>query len=225
MISRRQFCKAVGASVVLASVKQSALAVPIQQPAVRRVAVMIESSGLSPDDGHRVIEVGAVELIGQSLTGRSFHVFLDPERDICPGAESVHGLSRDYLTGKPKFAEVAESLVAFVSNAEVLTHRAAFHIAFLDSEFGRIGMLPLSVTCTGITETLAMAKRRFTGRKNDLDSLCKRLKIERGLLCIPEQSALADATLVAHAFLSLSEMDRNRIPISSARAMKGSTEQ
>lgn len=207
MISRRQFCRAAGASVVLAGVGQTALAHLIAQPDVRRVAVRVESSGLSPDDGHRVIEIGAVEMLNQSLTGRSFHVFLDPERGICPGAESVHGLSREFLTGKPRFAEISENFVAFVGNAYVITHGAAFHITFLDAELKRIGMRPLSALCNGVTDTLSMARRRFTGQKNNLASLSKRLKIERGTgtLCAPEQLALAEATLVAYAFLLLSE--------------------
>lgn len=167
----------------------------------RQIVLDTETTGLAPEEGHRIVEIGLVELQGRNRTGRSFHTYLDPERDIDPGAEKVHGLSRERLTGEPKFASVLERLLAFVSGAEVLIHNAPFDIGFLDAEMARLGCEPFSTHCAAVIDTLAMARDMRPGQRNSLDALCTHFGVSNEHRTL--HGALLDAELLAEVYLQM----------------------
>src|SRR5690606_22244033 len=168
---------------------------------IRQIVLDTETTGLAPEEGHRIVEIGLVELQGRRRTGRNFHTYLDPERDIDPGAEQVHGLSRERLTGEPKFAEIVDRLVAFVSGAEVLIHNAPFDIGFLDAEMARLGREPFSSHCAAVIDTLAMARDRRPGQRNSLDALCNHFEVSNEHRTL--HGALLDAELLAEVYLRM----------------------
>lgn len=168
---------------------------------IRQIVLDTETTGLAPEEGHRIVEIGLVELQGRRRTGRNFHTYLDPERDIDPGAEQVHGLSRERLAGEPKFAEIADRLVAFVSGAEVLIHNAPFDIGFLDAEMARLGREPFSSHCAAVTDTLAMARELRPGQRNSLDVLCGVFGVSNEHRTL--HGALLDAELLAEVYLRM----------------------
>lgn len=200
---RRDFIK--GASALFAgrslqtSQLISAVAIfnAVQPAGVRQITLMVESSGLGPDD--RVVEVGAVELIDRTITGRHFHVYLDPECNICPGAETIHGLNSAFLDGKLPFAAIAESLLAFVGSAQIITHSMPFHIGFLKAELARTATHSDVAITNGVVDTLRLARQAFPGQRNDLDSLVDRLNIDHTRIRQPR-----NAMLVAEAYLAMS---------------------
>ena len=149
----------------------------VESCSVRRVVLDTETTGLSPEDGHRIVEIGAVELMGGSPTGRVFHTYIDPERDIDPGAQVVHGLSRDFLMQQPRFGEIARAMLDFISGAELVIHNAAFDVTFINSELSRLGLQTLDRFCLRIVDTLRLARARHPGQKNSLDALCRRYDI------------------------------------------------
>lgn len=167
---------------------------------VRQIVLDTETTGLEPELGHRIIEIGAVEIVGRRLTGRHFHEYVNPERDIDEGAVEVHGLTREFLSDKPRFAEVSGALVDFVRDAEVVIHNAPFDVAFLDHEFGKLADPPgrLADFCE-ITDSLVVARRRHPGQKNSLDALCRRYGIDNSERDL--HGALLDAELLADVFL------------------------
>ncbi|MBV9994026.1 MAG: DNA polymerase III subunit epsilon [Caulobacteraceae bacterium] len=167
----------------------------------REIVLDTETTGLDHRDGHRLIELACVELEDQIPTGRSFHRYIDPERDIEAGAERVHGLSVSFLRGKPKFAdaEVVEAFLDFVADAAIVAHNAAFDRAFLNAELERAGKALLADHRW--VDTLALAQARFPGMYNSLDALCKRFKIS--LVEREKHGALIDAKLLAHVYLEL----------------------
>jgi len=144
---------------------------------VRRVILYTETTGLSAEAGHRVIEIGCVELIDRRPSGRTLHLYLNPERDIDAGALAVHGLSRERLRDEPVFAQIAERLVDFVAGAEVLIHNAPFDIGFLDAELSRLGMRTFREWTASVVDTLALARQMHPGRRNSLYALCERYGI------------------------------------------------
>jgi len=168
---------------------------------LRQIVLDTETTGLSPEEGHRIVEIGLVELQGRRRTGRTFHTYLDPERDIDPGAEQVHGLSRERLTGEPKFAEIADRLVAFVAGAEVLIHNAPFDIGFLDAEMTRLDRKPFGSHCTAVVDTLSMARDRRPGQRNSLDALCNFFEVSNEHRTL--HGALLDAELLAEVYLRM----------------------
>jgi DNA polymerase-3 subunit epsilon len=167
---------------------------------VRQIVLDTETTGLEPELGHRIIEIGAVEIVGRRLTGRHFHEYVDPERDIDEGAVEVHGLTREFLSDKPRFAEVAAAFVDFVRGAEVVIHNAPFDAAFLDHEFAMLDQSPgkLADLCE-ITDSLVVARRRHPGQKNSLDALCRRYAVDNSERDL--HGALLDAELLADVFL------------------------
>jgi DNA polymerase-3 subunit epsilon len=167
----------------------------------RQIVLDTETTGLYPEEGHRIVEIGLVELQGRRRTGRTFHTYLDPERDIDPGAEQVHGLSRERLTGEPKFAEIVDRLVSFVSGAEVLIHNAPFDIGFLDAEMARLGREPFSSCCAAVIDTLAMARDQRPGQRNSLDALCSHFGVSNEHRTL--HGALLDAELLAEVYLRM----------------------
>lgn len=142
---------------------------------MRQVVLDTETTGLEPELGHRVIEIGAVEILGRRRTGRHFHQYLNPEREIDEGAVEVHGLTSDFLADKPRFADVADGFLEFVRGAEVVIHNAPFDVAFLDAELARLAEPagPFAGLCE-VTDSLQLARRMHPGQKNSLDALCRR---------------------------------------------------
>lgn len=169
---------------------------------MRQIVLDTETTGLEVDQGHRVIEIGCVELINRQLTGRRFHHYLDPERAIDAGAESVHGISAADLAGKPKFAHIAAELLEFLGTADLIIHNAAFDLGFLNRELelAEIGQLPLQQG-RDIIDTLLMARALHPGQKNNLDALCKRHGVDNDHREL--HGALLDAELLASVYLAM----------------------
>ena len=166
----------------------------------RQIVLDTETTGLDPALGHRVIEIGAVEILNRRITGASFHVYLNPDRDSDPGALQVHGLTREFLADKPRFAAVAEAFLAFVRDAEVLIHNAPFDVGFLDSELARVGAPRLRAHCE-VRDTLKLAKELHPGQKNNLDALCRRYAVDNSGRAL--HGALLDAQLLAEVYLAM----------------------
>jgi DNA polymerase-3 subunit epsilon len=169
---------------------------------MRQVVLDTETTGLEPEAGHRIIEVGAVEIVGRRLTGRHFHQYLNPDRAIDEGAQAVHGLTAEFLADKPRFADIAEPLQAFLSGAEVIIHNAPFDVGFLDAEWRRLAQGPENTaSLCEITDSLILARRLHPGQKNSLDALCRRYDIDNTERTL--HGALLDAELLADVFLAM----------------------
>jgi DNA polymerase-3 subunit epsilon len=168
----------------------------------RKVVLDTETTGLEVESGHRVIEIGCVELIDRRPSGREFHCYLNPERAIDAGAVAVHGITDDFLRDKPRFAEIAEEFVAFIDGAELLIHNAAFDTAFLDGELKRAGATFGRVADrASVVDTLALARQKYPGQKNTLDALCKRLGVDNSRREV--HGALLDAHLLADVWVAM----------------------
>lgn len=167
----------------------------------RLVFLDTETTGLDPRLGHRIIEVAAVEAMGRELTGNQLHHYLDPEREIDAGATAVHGFSWDDLRGKPKFASIADELLAFMSGARVVIHNASFDISFIDQELARLRQAPVSKREIVVTDSLFLAREKFPGKRNSLDALCDRLGVDNSHRNL--HGALLDARLLAEVFFAL----------------------
>jgi DNA polymerase-3 subunit epsilon len=170
---------------------------------MRQIVLDTETTGLEPELGHRIIEIGCVELVNRRPTGRTFHKYLNPEREIDEGAAAVHGISRAELEGKPKFAEVAEELVGFIDGAELVIHNAAFDVAFLDAELVRLQgqQQRLIAKLCRVLDTLALARSMHPGQRNNLDALCKRYSIDNSRREL--HGALLDARILADVYLAM----------------------
>lgn len=168
---------------------------------MRQIFIDTETTGLEPRLGHRIIEVAAVEMLGRRLTGRRFHYYLNPEREIESGALQVHGLTTEFLQDKPKFSHVVHELLEFIDSAELIMHNAAFDVAFLDHELGLAKLRPLCECCHSVTDTLKMAKELYPGKKNNLDALCERYEIDNTRRTL--HGALLDAELLAEVYLAM----------------------
>ncbi|HMS04990.1 MAG TPA: DNA polymerase III subunit epsilon [Burkholderiaceae bacterium] len=169
--------------------------------ALRQVILDTETTGLSAENGDRVVEIGCVELVGRRLTGRNLHFYLNPERDSHEEALRVHGLTSEFLADKPKFAQIAAELSAYLDGAEIIIHNAAFDVGFLDKEFERAGMPPLDQFVETVTDTLRMAKTLYPGKRNSLDALCERLGVDNSGRTL--HGALLDAELLADVYIAL----------------------
>jgi len=169
---------------------------------MRQVVLDTETTGLEPELNHRVIEIGCVELLHRRPTGRTFHRYLNPEREIDDGALAVHGIARSDLDGQPRFAEIAEELLAFIGGAELVIHNAAFDVAFLDAELARLPGEPrqLAALCQ-VLDTLALARELHPGQRNGLDALCKRYAIDNSAREL--HGALLDARILADVYLAM----------------------
>jgi DNA polymerase-3 subunit epsilon len=170
---------------------------------MRSVVLDTETTGMPVTDGHRIIEIGCVELDGRKLTGRHFHVYLQPDRDIDEGAIAVHGITAEYLAGKPRFREVADEFFEFVKGAQLIIHNAAFDLGFLNNEFALLGQqerADLSEHCT-VLDTLMMARGRHPGQRNSLDALCKRYGVDNSGRDL--HGALLDAEILADVYLNM----------------------
>lgn len=168
---------------------------------MRQIILDTETTGLEPSQGHRVIEFAGLEMVDRKLTGRHLHLYFNPERDIDADAERVHGLSRDFLSDKPRFASTGPEVVNFMRGAELIIHNAPFDIGFLNAEFERIGVEPVSSLCPSVIDTLVMARDQFPGKRNNLDALCDRFDINRSNRTL--HGALIDCELLAEVYLSM----------------------
>ena len=168
----------------------------------RQVVLDTETTGLSWERGNRVVEIGCVELVQRRPTGRHFQRYLNPDREIEPGAQEVTGLTLEFLADKPRFGEVVEEFLAFIDGAELIIHNAAFDVGFLDNELTLLnaGHARLRERC-GVLDTLELARQRFPGQRNSLDALCKRLGVDNTQRTL--HGALLDAQLLAEAYLHL----------------------
>lgn len=170
---------------------------------MRNVVLDTETTGMPVTDGHRIIEIGCVELIGRRLTGRHFHVYLQPDREIDEGAIAVHGITNEFLQDKPRFKEVAEEFFEFIRGAQLIIHNAAFDVGFINNEFALLGQqdrADLGEHCS-ILDTLLMARERHPGQRNNLDALCKRYGVDNSGRDL--HGALLDAEILADVYLTM----------------------
>jgi len=167
---------------------------------VRQIVLDTETTGLSPKEGHRIIEVGCLEMVDRRLTGNNLHFYINPERDIEKGAAEVHGITSEFLVGKPIFSEIAKELAVFLKGAELIIHNAPFDMGFLDYEFKRLadGSPPISAICS-VVDSLVIARRKHPGQKNNLDALCRRYHVDNSNRDL--HGALLDAELLAQVYL------------------------
>lgn len=168
---------------------------------MRQIVLDTETTGLSAESGDRIIEIGCVELVARKLTGNNRHYYLNPERDSHEDALKVHGISNEFLRDKPKFAAVADELLDYLAGAEVIIHNAAFDVGFLNKELELLGRAPLMQVVGKVTDTLAMAKEMFPGKRNSLDALCDRLGVDNSSRTL--HGALLDAELLADVYINL----------------------
>jgi DNA polymerase-3 subunit epsilon len=168
---------------------------------MRQLLLDTETTGLDPKQGHRIIEIAAVEVVNRRLTGRHLHYRLDPERDIDAAATEVHGMTRDDLRGQPRFADVAGEFLDFARGAEWIIHNAPFDVAFFDAEFDLCGLPRCAAVYERLTDTLALARETFPGKRNNLDALCESF----GISIAPRKlhGALLDAQLLAEVYLAM----------------------
>jgi DNA polymerase-3 subunit epsilon len=170
--------------------------------AARQIVLDTETTGLDPNHGHRIIEIGCVELVNRRATGEYFHHYLNPDREIDAGAMAVHGIKNEFVADKPRFHEVVEEFLAFVQGAELIIHNAAFDVGFLNHELSRWknNTHKLDQYCQ-VTDTLILARRKHPGQKNNLDALCKRYQVNNKHR--DWHGALLDAQLLADVYLAM----------------------
>jgi len=168
---------------------------------VRQIFLDTETTGLYPAQGHRIIEVAAVEVVNRRLTKNHFHFYINPEREIDQGAQEVHGISLEFLQDKPRFADIADDLIAFIADAELIAHNAPFDVGFLNSEFGLLGLKTIEQITAKVTDTLKMAKEMRPGQRNNLDALCKFYGIDNSRRTL--HGALLDAELLADVYMAM----------------------
>ncbi|BDU58522.1 DNA polymerase III subunit epsilon [Limnohabitans sp. MORI2] len=168
---------------------------------MRQIFLDTETTGLSPDNGDRIIEIGCVELLHRKLTGNNLHLYINPERDSHEDALRVHGITTEFLKDKPKFAEIVDQFLEYIEGAEVIIHNAPFDIGFLNKELELQGRKPLANYIEGVTDTLVMAKEMFPGKRNSLDSLCDRLEVDNSGRTL--HGALLDAELLADVYINM----------------------
>ena len=168
---------------------------------MRQIVLDTETTGLEWKTGNRVVEIGCVELLERRPTGRTFHCYLNPDREFEPGAQELTGLTLEFLADKPRFAEVVDVFLAFIDGAELIIHNAAFDVGFLDAELARLaGYGNLLARCT-VEDSLLLARQRFPGQRNSLDALCKRLGVDNSQRQL--HGALLDAQILAEVYLAL----------------------
>jgi DNA polymerase-3 subunit epsilon len=169
---------------------------------MRQIVLDTETTGLEPGLGHRIIEIGCIELVNRRATGRTFHRYLNPEREIDEAALAVHGLSRTELDGQPRFAEIHEELLAFLADAELVMHNAEFDVAFLDAELARLpGEIRRVASVCQVLDSLALAREMHPGQRNSLDALAKRYEVDNSHREL--HGALLDARILADVYLAM----------------------
>ncbi|MCQ4326082.1 DNA polymerase III subunit epsilon [Stutzerimonas stutzeri] len=170
---------------------------------MRSVVLDTETTGMPVTDGHRIIEIGCVEVIGRRLTGRHYHVYLQPDREVDEGAIAVHGITNEFLLDKPRFRDVADEFFEFIKDAQLVIHNAAFDLGFINNEFALLGQqerAEITDHCT-VLDTLLMARERHPGQRNNLDALCKRYGVDNSGRDL--HGALLDAEILADVWLTM----------------------
>lgn len=168
---------------------------------MRQIFLDTETTGLSPEAGDRLVELGCVEMVNRRLTGRNLHFYLNPQRPNSEEAVRVHGLTDAFLADKPLFATIAEEFIAYVQGAQIVIHNAAFDVGFLDAELRRLDRPGIAQCVDGIVDTLAMAREAYPGKANSLDALCRRLEVDNSRRSL--HGALLDAELLAEVYIRM----------------------
>jgi DNA polymerase-3 subunit epsilon len=169
---------------------------------MRQIILDTETTGLEPKQGHRIIEIGCVELINRRKTDKHYHQYINPEREIDEGAYNVHGISNEFLADKPRFKEIAQEFINFIRDSELIIHNAPFDVGFLDAELRKLGIKwgKIEHFCA-VTDTLTMAREKHPGQKNNLDALCKRYEIDNSKRDL--HGALLDAQILLDVYLAM----------------------
>ena len=167
----------------------------------RQIVLDTETTGLEPSQGHRIIEIGCVELIDRRLTGNDFHQYLQPDREIDAGAVEVHGITNEFLADKPRFADVVQDFMDYVQGAELVIHNAPFDVGFINAELKKAGGWNRLESYCSITDTLVMARNKHPGQRNSLDALCGRYDIDNSQR--QKHGALLDAEILAEVYLAM----------------------
>lgn len=165
---------------------------------MRQIVLDTETTGLEPSQGHRIIEIGCVEIIDRKLTGRHFHEYIRPDREIDEEAIEVHGITNEFLADKPEFSQIADDFLAFVDGAELVIHNAPFDIGFIDAELSRLGRGSILDHCS-VLDTLVLAREKHPGQRNSLDALCKRYGVDNSQRDL--HGALLDSEILADVYL------------------------
>ena len=191
---------------------------------MRYIILDTETTGLDPKQGHRIIEIAAVEVVDRHLTGKSLHFYVNPEREIDVGATDVHGLTWDTLREKPRFGDIAREFMDFTAGARWIIHNAPFDLAFLDEELKRLELPSWAGVCAEVIDTLELAREQFPGKKNSLDALCERFRIANAQRTL--HGALLDARLLAEVYLAMTRGQESltidiAVPALSATAHAG----
>jgi DNA polymerase III subunit epsilon len=187
---------------------------------MRQIFLDTETTGLNPESGDRIVEIGCIEMVNRRLTGETRHVYLNPERKGHEEAIKIHGLTDAFLADKPKFAEVADDILGFLQGADVVIHNAAFDVGFLNAELKRLGRPPFHTVAAKVTDTLLMARELFPGKANSLDALCKRLEVDNTHRTF--HGALLDAGLLAEVYIRLTR-GQDSLVIQADEARPGQT--
>lgn len=177
---------------------------------MRQIVLDTETTGLEPAEGHRIIEIGCVEMVNRRLTGNNFHHYLQPDREIDDGAIEVHGITNEFLADKPRFSEVAQEFLDYIKGAQLVIHNAAFDVGFIDHEFAKLGkgIGKTEDHCT-VLDTLLLARKMHPGQRNSLDALCKRYEIDNSHREL--HGALLDAEILADVYLHMTGGQTNLI--------------
>ncbi len=183
---------------------------------MRIVVLDTETTGLNAGLGDRIVELGCIEVLNRRVTGNHFHRYINPERESEIGALKVHGITNEFLQDKPKFREVAAEFLDYIQGVELVIHNAAFDVEFLNLELGKLGLPPIAAHCSGVVDSLALARELHPGKKNSLDALCERYQVDHAHRTL--HGALLDASLLAEVYLAMTrgqdslaiELDRPR---------------
>ncbi len=174
---------------------------------MRQIVLDTETTGIEPKEGHRIIEIGCVEMINRRLTGRTYHRYINPERIVEDEAISVHGITNEFLADKPLFADIQDEFIEFIRGADLVIHNAAFDVGFMDHEFGLNGHNERIKDFCQVTDTLALARKKHPGQKNNLDALCRRYGIDNSHREL--HGALLDSEILADVYLMLTGGQKN----------------
>ncbi len=188
----------------------------------RLIVLDTETTGLSPQEGHRVIEIGCVEMIKRRLTGKHFHVYINPKREVDAGAMAVHGITNEFLQDKPLFADIAEEFIEFIRSAELIIHNAPFDVGFINHEFAKLE-LGLVKDYSTVFDTLALARKKHAGQRNTLDALCNRYGVNNSHRDL--HGALLDAEILADVFLMMTGGQDSLLDEPAAEKKTASNEQ
>ncbi|UCH48570.1 MAG: DNA polymerase III subunit epsilon [Betaproteobacteria bacterium] len=197
---------------------------------MRQIVLDTETTGLDPTLGHRIIEIAAIEMVNRQITGRDYHCYVNPEREIDPGALEVHGISNEFLADKPRFADIAADFLEFIEGGELIIHNAPFDVAFLNAELEQAGRQPVTEFCEMVTDTLKIARDLHPGKRNSLDALCERYAIDNSARTL--HGALLDTRLLAEVYLAMTrgqesllmEVDSGETVVDASGALGGDVE-